>query len=54
MPLGCFVDRIEEYEKLLQGIGCYVARDYNQLPIDTAVGDYSMVFGNDTTHPEVV
>lgn len=54
MPLGCFVDRIEEYEKLLRGIQLHVARDYDQLPIDTAVGGYSMVFGNDTTHPEVV
>ena len=49
MPLGCFVARIEEYEKLLQGIGCYVAKDYDQLPIDTAVGGYSMIFGDATT-----
>ena len=49
MPLGRFVDRIEEYETLLRGIQLYVARDYDQLPIDTAVGGYSMIFGNVAT-----
>ena len=49
MPLGSFVNGIDEYEKLLRGIQLYVARGYEQLPIDTAVGGYSMIFGNANT-----
>ena len=49
MPLGSFVNWIDEYEKLLRGIQLYVARGYEQLPIDTAVGGYSMIFGNANT-----